>query len=103
MRTQGVNGVSALGFTNIAKPKSCEGPNLPKQPQDKSCVLVTKIPLEINERHLSLTASLKWTRNSPSLPHPLNHTHTLKTRLSAVARVDVRTRSSVSRLQGLVI
>lgn len=75
MRTQGVNGVSALGFTKIAKPKSCESPNLPKQPQDKSCVLVTNIPLEINERHLSLTASLKWTRNSPPLPHPLNHTH----------------------------
>lgn len=64
-----------LGFTKIAKPISCAGPNLPDQPQDKSCVLVTNIPLEINDRHLSLTASVKRTRNKPHLPHPLNHTH----------------------------
>ncbi len=61
---------SPPGFTKIAKHKSPTSRYLPDQPQNKSHTLLTNIPLEINDSHLSL----KWTRNRPALLHPLNHT-----------------------------
>lgn len=79
---------SPPGFTKIAKPKSRTSRNLPDQPQDKSHSLLTNIPLEINDSHLSLTASLKWTRNRPALLHPLNHTRARDTTVDS-GRLDL--------------